>query len=106
MGDEEVGDCDHEGNDGFSNWYGYPSSQDHLCRGRREAVLGTEWIDEAAYLKPPLSLLQAALSGRAMRSKEDPSCRKLHRWQLEYRQKDEDLCIAGGSALLGAPNER
>ena len=34
-----------EADDGFSDWYGYPSAQDHLCRGRREAVLGTAWMD-------------------------------------------------------------
>ena len=30
LDNEEVEDCDQEGNDGFSDWYGYPSSQDHL----------------------------------------------------------------------------
>lgn len=42
--------------DGFSDWYGDRSSVDHLCRGRHEEVIGTEWIDEAAYFGTPLSL--------------------------------------------------
>ena len=67
--EEEVEGYDQaDTNDGFSDSYGYPSSQDHLCRGRRESVFGTVWIDEAAYLKPPLSSLQVALSGRVVRS--------------------------------------
>ena len=77
-------------NDGLSDWFGYPSSVDHLCGGWREAVLGTAWIDEAAYLKPPLSLLQAALSGRAVRSREDPGCKQLLRLQLEYPHEGLD----------------
>ena len=73
-------DCDHA--DGFSGWYGDRSSIDHLCRGRREEVIGTEWIDEAAYFGTPLSPLRAALCSGAKGSENDPSCRKLHRWQL------------------------
>ena len=34
--------------DGFSDWYGSPSSHDHLCRGRREAVLGTARLPSPA----------------------------------------------------------
>ena len=86
--DDEVEGYDQaETNDGFSDWYGYPSSQEHLCRGRRESVLGTAWIDEEAYLRPPLSRLQAALCCHGERSMEDPSSKKLLRWQLENRQE-------------------
>lgn len=46
---------------GFSDWYGYPPRQDHLCKGRREAVLGSELIDDYVYQRPPLSRLQAAI---------------------------------------------
>ena len=56
-GDDDSSHDDGNQADGLSDWYDYPSSVDHPCRGRREAVLGTEWIDEAAYLKPHLSLL-------------------------------------------------
>ena len=47
-------------------------------------MIGTEWIDEVAYFGPPPSLLQAALCSGAKRSDDDPSCKKLHRWQLEH----------------------
>ena len=47
---------DHSHADGFSDWYGDRSSIDHLCRGRREEVIGIEWIDEAAYFGTPPSL--------------------------------------------------
>ena len=73
---------DQDVNDSFSDWYGYQSSVDHLCRGRRENVLGAEWIDEAAYARPPLTRMQAALSGPARHSSQDPSMNKLLRWQL------------------------
>ena len=53
-------------------------------------MLGTAWMDEATYLKPPLSLLHAALSGRVTQSAQDPSCRKLLRWQLEHRDEKSD----------------
>ena len=52
-------------------------------------MLGTAWVDEAAYLRPPLSRLQAALSSNVARSSEDPSCRKRLRWQLEEGQVDD-----------------
>ena len=52
-------------------------------------MLGTAWVDEDAYLKPPLSRLQAALCSRIGRSSEDPSSKKLSRWLLERRQHDE-----------------
>ena len=80
LDDEEVDSSEHgDSNDGFSNWYGHPSPQDNLCRGRRESVLGSAWIDEAAYVRPPLSMLQAAPSGQGTQRKEDPSCKKLLR---------------------------
>ena len=81
---EIIKDCtdeedEHEGDSGFLDWYGSPSSQDHLCRGRREGVLGAAWLDEAVYRRPPLYMLQAALSSNTAQSSEDPSCRKLMR---------------------------
>ena len=83
MSDDTEEPAESGADDGFSDWYGYPSAQDHLCRGRREAVLGTAWIDEAAYLGSPRSLIQIALSSHEAWSKDDPSSKKLHRWQLQ-----------------------
>ena len=95
---DDSDDSSHDGRDqadGFSDWYGDHSSIDHLCRGRRERVIGTEWIDEAAYFEPPPSMVRAALCSGTKRSDNDPSCRKLHRWQLEQRleyDNDDEVC--------------
>ena len=86
--DSSHDDADHA--DGFSDWYGDRSSIDHLCRGRREGVIGIEWIDASAYFEPPPSLIQAALNSGARRSADDPSCKKLHRWQLEDRLRHDN----------------
>ena len=88
-----------ECNDGFSDWYGYPSSHDELCRGRRENVLGTAYIDEAEYFAPPPSMLQAALGSGDACSKEDPSSRKLHRWQIDDQLSE--VMSYGGRGLGG-----
>ena len=53
-------------------------------------MLGAAWIDEAAHFKSPPSKLHAALRGQVGWSKEDPSCKKLLRWQLEHRREEDD----------------
>ena len=49
-------------------------------------MIGTAWVDEAAYLRPSPSRLHAALGSHTAWSEEDLSFRKLLRWQLEDRQ--------------------
>ena len=63
--DDQSDEADEVESDGFSDWYGCHSAQDQMCRGRRESVLGTPWIDAEAYLRPPRSMLQLALSSHA-----------------------------------------
>ena len=66
-------------NDAFSDWYGYESGCDLMCIGRREAVLGTAWMDEAAFFGPPPSRLRIALDSQTEWSEVDPSSRKVMR---------------------------
>ena len=69
--------ADPEDEDSFSDWYGNLSACDHLSRGRREEVLGKEWVDEVAFFGPPPSRLRMALDSHTQWSSDDPSSKKM-----------------------------
>ena len=54
--DDELGEDAGNRSSGFLDWYGDTTRHDHLCRGRREAVIGREMITDYAhqpYLQHP-----------------------------------------------------
>ena len=89
--DDELGEAACIRDTGFFDWYGDPSRHDHLCRGRREAVIGSELVADYAhqpYQWPPLSRLQAAILSGGLVG-EDPSSEKKQRWGYDDSWQDE-----------------
>ena len=75
-------------------------------------MFGVAWIDEAAYLIPSRSRLQMALSRHVAWNNDDPSSKKLLRWQLEGNQsgiaeqagwEDELHCTWTDELLMAKP---
>ena len=89
--EDELGEAAGSRSTGFLDWYGDPTRYDYLCRGRREAVIGCEMINDYAnqpYLRPPLSMLQAAFLSGGLEG-DDPSSGKKQRWEYGDSWQDE-----------------
>ena len=83
--DDELGETTGSRESGLFDWYGDLTRHDNLCRGRREAVIGSELVVDYAhqpYQWPPLSRLQAAILSGGLVG-EDPSSEKKQRWNYD-----------------------